>query len=103
MTRESTRIPILTYHSLDTSGSVVSVTPDLFPTQMSRLAEIGWCGISLLEAIEHKTAHGTWPGGSVVLTFDDAFANVVEHAVPVLKRLGFKATVFVVTGYVGRR
>jgi peptidoglycan/xylan/chitin deacetylase (PgdA/CDA1 family) len=33
------------------------------------------------------------------VTFDDAFRNVAEHAVPVLERLGMTATVFAATGF----
>jgi peptidoglycan/xylan/chitin deacetylase (PgdA/CDA1 family) len=39
--------------------------------------------------------------GGVALTFDDAFRNVREHALPELARHGFPATVFVVTGHTG--
>ena len=35
----------------------------------------------------------------VVLTFDDGFRNVYEHALPVLQTYGFPATVFLVTDY----
>ena len=36
---------------------------------------------------------------AVVLTFDDGFRNVYEHALPVLQSHGFPATVFLVTDY----
>jgi peptidoglycan/xylan/chitin deacetylase (PgdA/CDA1 family) len=38
----------------------------------------------------------------VALTFDDGFLSVYEHALPVLTRYGFPATVFVVSDYCGR-
>jgi peptidoglycan/xylan/chitin deacetylase (PgdA/CDA1 family) len=37
----------------------------------------------------------------VLLTFDDCFASVLEHAVPVLKAHGIPAVAFAVTGRVG--
>jgi peptidoglycan/xylan/chitin deacetylase (PgdA/CDA1 family) len=37
-----------------------------------------------------------------MLTFDDAYADTAEYALPLLARYGFKAAIFVVTGYVGK-
>ena len=94
-------IAILTYHSLDTSGSVVSVAPNVFTQQMACIAEHGYRAIALREALAHRQANGVWPEHAVVLTFDDGYLNFEEHVLPVLTRHGFSATVFVVTGYVG--
>jgi len=44
-----------------------------------------------------------FPHKSVVLTFDDGFANFAEHALPVLQRFALKATVFVVVNRIGQR
>lgn len=95
------RIAVLTYHSLDRTGSVVSVAPETFAAQMEELARLGMRGISLREAVGHRQRHGTWPGACAVLTFDDGYANVHASALPVLRACGFAATVFVVTGHVG--
>jgi peptidoglycan/xylan/chitin deacetylase (PgdA/CDA1 family) len=40
------------------------------------------------------------PRRAVAITFDDGFADLREHAFPVLQRAKFPATVFVATGYV---
>jgi peptidoglycan/xylan/chitin deacetylase (PgdA/CDA1 family) len=84
---------ILTYHSLDTSGSVISTDPRMFRQQMDWLAETGTTVVPL-EQIQHSP-------GAVALTFDDGFQNFYEHAFPVLREHGFPATVFVVTGFCG--
>jgi len=97
------KIPILTYHSLDDSKSVVSVSPKDFANQMTELAEMGIRGISLREAVSYRKAHGCWPEGCVVLTFDDGYANFYEGAMPVFMRHKFTATIYVVTGHVGGR
>ncbi len=54
------------------------------------------------------TALGDWMGGkantgrkSVLITFDDGYQNNITHALPVLKRLGIPALLFVTTGYLG--
>jgi peptidoglycan/xylan/chitin deacetylase (PgdA/CDA1 family) len=91
MTRD--RSCILTYHSLDSSGSVISIRPGVFRDQMEYLAEAG-ARVTPLQAV------CTTPG-AIALTFDDGFRNFFEHAFPVLQRFRFPATVFVVSGYCG--
>ena len=39
--------------------------------------------------------------GQVGLTFDDGYADFAEYALPVLRRHGFTATVFVIAGRLG--
>lgn len=38
---------------------------------------------------------------SVVITFDDAFENLLHNAIPVLSELNIPASIFIVTGYMG--
>jgi peptidoglycan/xylan/chitin deacetylase (PgdA/CDA1 family) len=85
---------ILTYHSLDTSGSVISVAPDLFRRQIECLLERNTLIVPLQQVFETP--------GSVALTFDDGFENFFRYAVPVLEKYNLAATVFVVSGYCGR-
>jgi peptidoglycan/xylan/chitin deacetylase (PgdA/CDA1 family) len=89
------------YHSIDSSGSVLSVTPTDFAFQIACLSARGFRGISLAKAIEHREQHRSWPERSVVLTFDDGFANFFHSAVPELRRHDFTATLFIVTGHMG--
>ncbi len=85
---------ILTYHSLDGSGSVVSTPADLFRRQMQSLAGRGIPVAPLEEVARGREA--------VALTFDDGYANFSESALPVLEELGLPATVFVVSGLCGQ-
>ncbi len=86
---------ILTYHSIDTSGSVISVSPQAFREQMASLADNG-IPVTSLERVRETP-------GSVAVTFDDGFRNVFDHAVPILQQYGFPATVFAVSGFCGGR
>ena len=88
------RSAILTYHSLDDSGSVISTPPSQFQRQMEFLAASGIPVLPLDQVL-------TCPG-SVAITFDDGFRNILDHAVPALERHRFPATVFVVSDYCGR-
>ena len=88
------RSVILTYHSLDDSESVISIPPSLFRRQMEFLAASGIPVVPLDQALHRP--------GSIAITFDDGFCNLLDHAVPVLERLRLPATIFVVSEYCGR-
>jgi peptidoglycan/xylan/chitin deacetylase (PgdA/CDA1 family) len=85
---------ILTYHSIDKSGSVISTTPELFRAQIQTLRAAN-TPICRLAEIHRRP-------GSVAITFDDGFENFREHALPILVEYKIPATVFVVSGYCGR-
>lgn len=95
-------VPILTYHSLDDSDSVISVAPDRFRRQMTALRDWGFRGIRLVDLIDARQGRARLGGRPLVLTFDDGFRNVREHAVPILLELGFRATIFAVAGHCGQ-
>jgi peptidoglycan/xylan/chitin deacetylase (PgdA/CDA1 family) len=94
-------VPILTYHSLDESGSVISVAEETFAEHMAILAERGYTAIRFDRLLDAWNGGADLPDRPVVLTFDDGFRNTLEHAAPVLTRHGFAATVFVVSGHCG--
>ncbi len=92
---------ILTYHSLDNSGSVISLPPETFVKQMRFLKQSGYQAISLQRACRSWEHREALPSRTIVLTFDDGYASLKEVALPILHECGFEATVFVVAGYVG--
>ena len=95
------KIPILTYHSLDETGSVISTAPENFRRQMKFLSENGYRAVSLGELVEGLRSNKTPPPKSFALTFDDGFRSVYSEAFPVLAAYGFTATVFLVTDFCG--
>jgi peptidoglycan/xylan/chitin deacetylase (PgdA/CDA1 family) len=97
----SERVAILTYHALDQDGSPLATAPRVFADQMAILHELGVQVIPLHE-VPGALGGAPDPGGRVTITFDDGFRSVREHALPVLARYGFRATVFLVTDYCGR-
>jgi peptidoglycan/xylan/chitin deacetylase (PgdA/CDA1 family) len=94
-------IGILAYHSLDDSGSVLSTSSHLFAEQMKFLRDAG-IRIASLNELADKEQELYRRENNVVLTFDDGFQNVYQHAFPILHTFGFSATVFLVTDYCGK-
>ncbi len=94
-------IAILTYHSLDESGSILSTPPRIFAEQMRILSELDVRVIPLGQ-VQHQLQPGLPPECLVAITFDDGFRNVYQHGFPALQRYGFPATVFLVTDHCER-
>lgn len=101
MTRPPQAVPVLTYHSIDPSGSVVSMHPALFREQMQWLASRGYGAITATELFDAWEGAASPPERPIVITFDDALGNVATEALPIMNALGFRATVFVVSGTIG--
>ncbi|MFO0809730.1 MAG: polysaccharide deacetylase family protein [Gemmataceae bacterium] len=99
---DEVRVSILTYHSIDDSGSVISVPPATFRRQMTALARRGYSGVTLSHLLDVWDGKADATNRVVAVTFDDGFANLSDHALPVLAELGFGATIFAVQAYAGR-
>jgi len=90
---------IAMYHSVgDCSEDPyrVTVTPDRLDRQLSWLSRRGLRGVSVSALLAAPTR-----GGLVGLTFDDGYADFLDHALPVLTSHGFGATLFVLPGRLG--
>jgi peptidoglycan/xylan/chitin deacetylase (PgdA/CDA1 family) len=84
---------ILSYQSLDDSGSPISTSPILFAEQMAHLVDHGVPVVPLDQI--------TVTPGAVALTFDGGYRNFLDFGLPVIEQFRLSATVFVVTGYCG--
>jgi hypothetical protein len=95
-------IPVITYHSIDDSGSIISTSPAIFRRQMQFLSENGFRTLTL-GALGRLIGSGErFPDKRVVITFDDGFENFYSRAFPLLDSYGFDSTVFLVAGQCGR-
>ena len=93
--------PALCYHRIGgpLELGVTRVGRSVFARQMRALARGGWRTLSLSEFAVPRTTHQA--PRTFLLTFDDGYASLAEHAYPVLADLGFTATTFLITDYVG--
>ena len=101
------RIPVLMYHRVgETHNSWESrycITPDQFKLHMRHLADQGMKACSLSDFFAWLSNEKELAEGSFLLTFDDGFLGVYEHAVPVLRDLQWPATIFLVSQLIGKR
>ena len=95
---------VLCYHKIERRRElgVTRLSPRHFARQIDALARAGWRGISLDEF--GATVRGERPAREreLLVTFDDAYRGLRDHAFPVLRDAGFRAACFVITDYAGR-
>lgn len=74
---------VLNYHSIDDSGSILSVSPGAFAHQVEALHEAGYAFVTVSDLLS-----GASTLNRVALSFDDGFGSVVTTALPILEDLG---------------
>lgn len=103
--RRAARLPVLLYHRVGPPSPgphpELTVAPDRFVRQVEWLARKGYVGIPASRWLASRNEQASLPDKPILLTFDDGYADLVDHAFPVLARLGFGAVVFVITGLLG--
>lgn len=98
-------IPILMYHQIDVpppSGTPLRglvVSPGSFDRQMLLLKLLGYRGLSMRDLEPYLK--GEKKGKVVGITFDDGYQNNLHNALPILKKFGFTATCYAVSGMIG--
>lgn len=101
-------VPVLMYHRVAPAAEIghslpgLVVSPDLFAAQMEAFKHAGWTTITAADLAADLAAGRTPPRHTFVVTFDDGHEDGYTHAFPVLQRLGYVATYYVITGRIGR-
>jgi len=100
------QIPVLMYHFIgDAEHAAKSknyVLTQSFENQMKFLKNCGYRVLSMDEYYATLTGQRESEGREIVITFDDGYIDNYECAFPVLKSLGFKATIFCIATQVGQ-
>ena len=102
---EKKKIPILMYHSISNYATSkfkqFTLSPKLFAEHMAYLHQHRYTPMTVTQFVTAQSQTGAkLPERPVILTFDDGFADFYEEALPVLRRYGFAATLYVATGFV---
>lgn len=100
------KLAILMYHRVENfpgggthPGNYVS--PSLFQEQLGALVEWGYRSITFDDWMAYARGGTLSVQIPLIVTFDDGYRSVLEHAMPVLSRYGIKAMTFLVSSCVG--
>ena len=100
------QLPVLMYHHIGPRRAhtyyELTIEPNQFAQQVKWLSRNGYKGICASDWLNWKHFGIPLPEKPVLLTFDDAYADTFEFALPVLIEHSFSATVFVVSALVGK-
>ena len=102
--RANYEVPILMYHHIGESAenSGIFVTPKAFERQMEFLKVHRYHVLSLEDLIHRLRSGESIPSKAVVITFDDGNVDNIDEALPILKKMDFPATIFMITRNIGQ-
>lgn len=96
-------IPILTYHHILNENENTYkdnryiLSTEAFSDQMHLLKQNGYHTITMEELEDFLAGKKQLPAKSVMITFDDGYKSNFSRAYPILKELGFKSSIFMIT------
>jgi peptidoglycan/xylan/chitin deacetylase (PgdA/CDA1 family) len=98
---QNVQIPILMYHHIEpnqATGSVIS--PERFREHMTAIKNKGYQTITDRELFDFLQNNKTLPYKPIMITFDDGYKSNYTYAYPVLKELGMKASINLISSRV---
>lgn len=98
------RVPILYYHRVAEGIPLKQgVSPFIFQAQIDYLRRRRFRSIGFDDLVNHFQTGHPLPPRPIIISFDDGYLDNFTLAYPILKKAGFSATIFVVSGYIGKR
>jgi peptidoglycan/xylan/chitin deacetylase (PgdA/CDA1 family) len=95
-------IPVFMYHHVNWhEGDLVTLSPFGFETHLRTLKDQGYRTLFLDELVPILRGETVALQPSVALTFDDGHLDNWVYAFPLLRKYGMKATIFVITSWMG--
>lgn len=107
--KTSVQTPILMYHHIaappdphNQRDSSYDVPPAQLEAELAYFQRTGYTTITLDELTAALRDQAALPAKPLILTFDDGYVDFYTAAYPLLKRYNAKATIYIITGRVGK-
>ena len=85
------KFTVLSFHEIADPGEALipeyAVTPTMFVRQIDWLKNNGYNFVSVDDILADREGHRDLPPKAVLITFDDGYRSMYEHAWPLLKML----------------
>mgnify|MGYP000411537755 CR=1 FL=1 len=102
--RAADGVPILVYHRIsDTDTNPTTLKVADFDAQLKYLKDNGYHVIMPDDLLDAWANGKTLPPNPIVLTFDDGHEDIYKNVFPILQKYNMRATIFIVTDYIGRK
>lgn len=100
-----TAVPVLLYHGVSPTASdrfsPYVVTPETFEAHVDLIASTATATLTVSQFVTAMTLRRPVEPGTIVVTFDDAFADFGRHALEPLRDRSIAATLYVPTAHIG--
>lgn len=95
-------LPVVALHGIEPmpEGRYETST-GAFEFMLSTLKAYGYQTITFADLLNHLDKGKPLPAKPVIITSDDGYQNTYAYAFPILKKYGYKMTVFLITSYIG--
>ena len=99
------RLPVLMYHNIgplrDGFDVYLTVSPELLERHLKWIRKHGYTPIRVADWVAYQREGKPLAEKPILLTFDDAYKDLAEFGLPLLRKYGYTGTVFVVTDEIG--
>jgi peptidoglycan/xylan/chitin deacetylase (PgdA/CDA1 family) len=95
-------LPVVALHGIepDPQGRYETST-GAFEFMLSTLKSYGYQTITFADLLNHLDKGKPLPAKPIIITSDDGYQNTYAYAFPILKKYGYKMTIFLITSYIG--
>jgi peptidoglycan/xylan/chitin deacetylase (PgdA/CDA1 family) len=93
-------IPIVTYHKISNQREfgLTTITPAAFKKQMYWLYENNFKTVTFQQIYNN----GIIPEKPIIISFDDTYKSVFDHAFPIMKEYDYNGVLFVISDFIGK-